>query len=206
MAADLPGADVTPTPAQRAAWAAREGLRIEGFLPPGQAEALLAALRALPHPLRASEGALGFLYGECTLVPEPDCDHPLCAFGRWWHDAGRAFVADLSGLALASPADHRVVGMHYGKGGYLDCHNDYDGQRAVAYVLGLTPAAWPWEEGGHLEFVAVEGDAEVLVERRPPGFNTLDLFDVSTGGPLHRVPILTAHHERRTISGWFLRG
>ncbi len=42
-----------------------------------------------------------------------------------------------------------------------------------------------------------------VVARRPPGFNTLDLFCVQADNMIHRVPLLTHHHERRVVVGWF---
>jgi len=78
-----------------------------------------------------------------------------------------------------------------------------DGARRVAYVLGLTRTAWPAEHGGHLEFLAVRDGAVVVTERRAPGWNTLDLFDVVGTNRLHQVPIVTADVERRAIPGWF---
>lgn len=208
-------------PALQLAWAAQRNLRVTDVLKAEVATALLAALRLQPYQLRSGPapgegpGALGFQYGECTLVPEVDCDHVTCAFARWWHGPGRTWLAHLTGMALTSPEDARIVATLYGKGCYLEAHNDFDGQRALAYVLGLTPGQWPAEEGGHLEFLAM-GAMDAVVERRPPGFNTLDIFDVSriegpggsvargpTFGPVHRIPLVTQHVERRAISGWF---
>jgi Rps23 Pro-64 3,4-dihydroxylase Tpa1-like proline 4-hydroxylase len=70
-------------------------------------------------------------------------------------------------------------------------------------VLGLTDEPWPADHGGHLEFLAVDGDALIVTERRPPGWNTLDLFDVTGTACLHQVPIVTCDVERRAITGWF---
>lgn len=198
-----PGLDL---PALATRWQASRNLRIEGFLQPEVAGLLVDAVRLQPHTLRTGNGPLTFLYGECTLIPEPACDHPTCAFARWWHTTGRVVIEGITGQRLRSPDDQRVVATHYGKGAYLDAHNDFDGQRAVAYVLGLTRSSWPAEEGGHLEFLGVEGSEVVVLERRAPGFNTLDLFEVSQNPPPHRIPIVTGHHERRAISGWFAQG
>lgn len=190
-------------PALATRWQITRNLRIDDFLVPEAAEALADALRGQPHTLRCGNGPLTFLYGECTLIPEPDCGHPTCAFARWWHGAGRGVIEGLTGRALSSPPDARVVATLYGKGCYLDTHNDFDGHRAVAYVLGLTRTRWPADEGGHLEFLGVENGEVVVRERRAPGFNTLDLFEVCGSPPPHRIPIVTRHHERRAISGWF---
>ena len=71
----------------------------------------------------------------------------------------------------------------------------------MAYVVGLSPEPWPAEEGGWLEFLG--GPDGPVLERRSPGWNTLDLFDVRRPGRWHRVPILREHRARRTIAGWF---
>jgi hypothetical protein len=43
----------------------------------------------------------------------------------------------------------------------------------------------------------------VVTERLRPGWNTLDLFDVASDPPLHRIPMVIGPHERRAFSGWF---
>ena len=95
----------------------------------------------------------------------------------------------------------RLLATLYTKGCYLAPHNDYDGTRAIAYVLGLSPRPWSAAQGGHLEFLSADGRR--VLERRAPGWNTLDLFDVHRAPPLHRVPLVTEHVERRTLTGWF---
>jgi len=40
------------------------------------------------------------------------------------------------------------------------------------------------------------------VEVRPPGWNTLDIFDVRQPTRLHEVRMVTQPLERRAISGW----
>lgn len=186
----------------QAAWRARRSLRIEGFLEDAVAREALAQLRTLPYNVAISDQAeLSFQFWRCAWTPEIACDHLLCGLGRCLHGEALAWVADVTGLALAPPADGLVVSTLYEKGSYLELHNDFGRGRAVAYFLGLCPAPWPAELGGHLELVDPATGA--VLERRPPGWNTLDLLDVRGAGAWHQVPMLREHLEWRAISGWF---
>lgn len=186
-----------------AAWQAQGSLRLEPFLADDVAGALAGALRGQEHTLQATPpSTFMFQYWAHAFVPEPACDHVLCRFGRWLWSKGAAWVSTLTGLELGPPPDRVLMATLYSKGCYLDAHNDHDGHRQVAYVLGLTADAWPAEHGGYLEFLAVEGAAIRVTERRAPGWNTLDLFDVRAPVRLHRVPMLTHAAERRAITGW----
>lgn len=191
-------------PALRAAWQERGSIRIERFLADEVAVALRDTARSTGHELTVSPpDKLAFQYWAATLVPEADCDHRLCLFGRWlWSDVV-AWVSVLTDLPLAPPEDRLLVATHYDKGSYLDAHDDWDGARKIAFVLGLTDDRWPADQGGHLEFVAADADAVRVVERRAPGWNTLDLFDVRESARTHQIPILQRRAERRAISGWF---
>lgn len=185
----------------RATWLRDRSLRLDGFLDGEVAAALRDAVRALHHPLiGASPPGFGYQYGAFASPPEDDCDHVWCQFGRWWWQGGVAWVGALTGMALAAPVDRRLVATLFQRGSFLDPHNDHDGMRRCAYVVGLTDAAWPATDGGHLEFLGADG---VVGERRPPGWNTLDLFDVTGVACLHQVPIVTRDVERRAITGWF---
>lgn len=73
----------------------------------------------------------------------------------------------------------------------------------MAFVLDFTEQRWPWEQGGYLEGLTHDDQGVTVAERRPPGFNTLDIFDLTVPNRTHRIPILTEHHERRVLSGWF---
>jgi hypothetical protein len=190
--------------ALRATWAAERSLRIDDVLADGAALALRDAVRACPHTLLMSPSdQLAFQYWVFSQVPDTDCDHVVCRAARWLWTDGVAWVAALTDLALAPPADRQLVATHYDKGSYLDCHNDWNDARKVAFVLGLTEHAGPAEEGGWLEFHAPDGDGGHVVERRPPGWNTLDLFDVRGLDHPHAVSIVTRRAERRALSGWF---
>lgn len=187
-----------------AAWRADACLRIEPCLRQDVAAALLEALRAQPYTLMATVSAhLSFQYWSFAFTPDERCDHVLCELGRWLWSDGAAWLSELTGLELGPPAERLVQSTLYTKGSYLDAHNDYDGARQVAFVFGLTRESVPEDAGGRLEFLEVDERAGVRVrERRPPGWNTLDIFDVRAPTRLHRVSLVTRPLERRAISGW----
>lgn len=178
-------------------------LRIERFLADDVIAALRDEIRLQPHELQVGDRVdFAYQYWAHGFVPDAACDHVMCRFGRWLFDDGARWIAALTGIALAPPDDGQVIATHYDRGSYLDPHNDYNGSRKVAYVLGLTDDAWPAEEGGWLEFLEADGGNVRVTERRPPGWNTLDLFDVRAPTRSHAVPLLRRRAERRAISGW----
>ena len=191
-------------PALRAQWAATRNLRIEGFLQEPLAQALLAELRELPHKLALpTVPRLKYQMACHENYPDPACEHPVCRFVHFWLGEGREQLSQFVGEALDAPPSGMVLSTLYTKGCYLDPHNDQEGSRALAFVLGLTEDSWPAEEGGWLEFLGYGPEGVRVVERRPPGWNTLDLFDVRLPGRIHRIPMLLQHRERRVLSGWF---
>jgi hypothetical protein len=199
---DPPGEEVASL---RRRWQERPSLRIERFLADEVALDLREALRQCDFDVMTpqhDEIQFRYQYGVHAQVPDEVCDHVLCGVGRWLWSDGAAWLSRLTGHALAPPDDRLLVATLYSRGSYLDPHNDVDGRRKVAFVLGLTDASWPAEDGGHLEFLAAGGGGEV-VERRAPGWNTLDLFEVVRPIHIHQVPIVTRDVERRAITGWF---
>jgi len=185
-----------------AGFAERRSLRIDGLLADDHAAALAEALAAQPFAVKTPRAAAGlrFLYLEHGFVPEDGCDHPTCRFGRWlWSDAA-ALAGRITGMTVGPPADRMVTATLYTRGCYLDPHNDTDGARRLAFVLGLTREPWPAEHGGHLEFLDPDG---AVRERRPPGWNTLDLFDVTGPDHPHQVALLDLPVLRLAVSGWF---
>lgn len=200
--------------AARRDWAATGNIRIPGFLAEDDAERLAAALRSQAFELTRSSEDM-YQYWRSDLYFDAACDHVLCGLGRWLRDEAPALVGEVTGLSLGPAPDELVTANLYAKGSFLDVHNDFGKGRAVAFVIGLTPEPWPAEEGGWLEFVdrgqawsevAVaerdRRDARVLLAR-PPGWNTLDLFDVRGQDRWHRVTIVRRHRARWTVSGWF---
>lgn len=188
----------------RRAWSASGGsLRLEQLLAPGLAATLAeAALARFPFQgfhLPAGRGPRGFFW-RCVIDlagerPEP----PL--------DAAADFVLrDLPWLALAITGrtlrvPEPIMGFcSYVKGCYLDAHEDeWVGEHATAWVVGLTRDAWPEAEGGHLTFLA--DDRTTPLGSRPPGWDTLDLYDVHPVSRWHAIPLLETHRERLTLSG-----
>lgn len=184
----------------------RRSVRVECFLDEAVAHSLRVALEHEELTIKARPSwSLGYQYFEYSFEPEADCEHELCRFGRWWRSDGVAWVESVVEQSLVPSPDGHVVSTLYTKGCYLDAHNDYDGRRAIALIIGLTREAWPAEDGGHLEFLEVRDNRVEVVERRAPGWATLDLFDVGhlDRPVLHRIPLLSKPHERRVISGWF---
>ena len=198
---DLQTADAIASLQSR--WRACASLRLEPFLAPDTASGLLTTLRRQPFTLMATVSPnLSFQYYSFALRPDDVCDHVLCDFGRWmWTDFAR-WMSSWTGLELAPPTDRLLQSSLYTKGCYLDPHNDWDGQRQVAFIIGLTPSPPEPRNGGHLEFLTTGAEGVQLAERRAPGWNTLDVFDVREPVRLHRIPLVTEPVERRAISGW----
>ena len=178
-------------------------VRIAPFLDDAVIAALREEIRAASHELQVMTRIdFAYQYWQHTYVPDEACDHVMCRFGRWLWSDGAAWIADYTGIACAAPPERQVVATHYDKGSFLDPHNDTNNERKVAFVLGLTIDTWPAEEGGWLEFLSSDGVAVSVAERRPPGWNTLDVFDVRAPTRSHAIPIVRRRAERRAISGW----
>jgi hypothetical protein len=182
---------------------ATSSLRIDDVLADDAATALADALAVQPFALKSPRGPLRFLYFEHAFVPEPGCDHVTCSAGRWLWSEAAELAGAIAGRPLAPPADRMVTATLYSRGCYLDPHNDTDESRSVAFVLGLTRERWPAERGGYLEFLTTTAGQVGVRERRAPGWNTLDLFDVRTPAHIHRIPLLQEPVLRVAISGWF---
>ena len=180
-------------------------IRIEDVLAPDIVESLLDEVRKQPHSLIARAGLdISFQYWTYAFVPDEECDHILCRLGRWlFHDAC-TWLSKVTDMDLAPPPDNQVVATHYTKGSHLSTHNDFDGKRRVAFIFGLThPDHIPTEPDGHLDLLTAQHSGIQIRQRRPPGWNSLDLFDVTGKAQLHRVNMLRTHAERRAFTGWF---
>jgi hypothetical protein len=186
----------------RETWTRAGSLRVERALDDAATREVLEAVRREPHEVSLpDEPPLRFQLWKWVGRPEPACDHTLCRLGRFIATDLRAWAEQVTGLPLAPAPDGLVASVLMTKGSYLDAHDDWGRGRAVAYVLGLTEAPWDEQDGGWLELLA--GPDGPALERRPPGWATIDLLDVREPGRWHRVPILREHHARRTITGWF---
>jgi Rps23 Pro-64 3,4-dihydroxylase Tpa1-like proline 4-hydroxylase len=194
--------DAATTADHRARWAESGGcLRIERALRPGLADALEPALLELPFtPHRQDDAHARCFFWRCIV----DGRAPLPAP---WDGLAEAVLRDLPAL-LGAITGRSVQGLvepwlpvcRYRKGCYLDPHEDHGVGQATAFVLGLTRASWPAERGGWLTFLGP--DRATVLERRPPGWDTLDLYDVRPVERWHEVPLLQDDVERFTVSGW----
>ena len=199
-----------PKTVQRLAaiWQRRGSIRLAPLMAEEDAQRVLAALNAQSFSLYAPEpGTFRYQFWVRSFTPEDDALAPvLAAFGRWLLSDVVALCAAITGQVLAPADDRKLLAALYSRGCYLDPHNDSDGARRVAYVVGLTEDCWPASEGGHLEFLSVAQGVVTVTERRPPGWNSLDLFDVFERQPLHQVPPLLTDRARRVFAGWFYGG
>jgi hypothetical protein len=190
----------------RDAFVARGGnLRIADVLAPELADAVQRALDALPFaPYLANDAHVRCFFWRCTVeipeAPAPPLPEPLDRLALFLERDLPWLAQELSGRAIAGHVKPWICACRYTKGSYLDAHFDQGVEQAIAYVLGLTRTSWPAEQGGHLEFL--ERDRETVVERREPGWNTLDVFLVHPIERWHRVPLLLEHARRLTVSGW----
>ncbi|MCO5171199.1 MAG: 2OG-Fe(II) oxygenase [Planctomycetes bacterium] len=185
--------------------AAGGSVRVSDVLAPGLADALPGLLLSLPFSAHHVQDAhVRCFFWRCVIVPPPEgpgaLPPPLDLLGRFVLEDLPALASAITGRPVRGPVEACLPVCLYRKGSYLDAHEDHGLDRAVAFVLGLTRASWPAEAGGHLEFLA--DDREAVLERRPPGFDTLDLYDVRPVVRWHRVPLLVEHVERLTVSGW----
>ena len=179
-------------------------IRIENILEPALTEELREAVREQPHTLMSRATLdISFQYWAYAFTPEADCDHVMCRFGRWLFGDGSAWLSKVTDMDLVRSRDNLVVATHYTKGSHLGVHNDFDGKRRVAFVFGLTPPEQHLPvPDGHLDFLAVDDGGVHMRERRAPGWNTLDVFDVTGTARLHRINIVRTHAERRAFTGW----
>ncbi len=186
----------------QAQWQAERCLRIEDFMDGAAAREIRDALRAEAHTLTSEPAwVLSYQFFRFSWQAEENCDHGICRFGRWWKTDAVAWINRLTGRDLVVDPHKMMHATLYGKGCFLEPHNDYDGRRQIAYVVGLTEDSWPRTEGGHLEMLRAD-----RVEHQAPGFGSLDLFDVSdeATAPTHRIPLLTRPVERRAFGGWLV--
>ncbi len=186
----------------QAQWRATKNIRIDPFLADEVVRELRDAFREQVFELTSEPGwSLSYQYFRYGFQPESDCDHAICRFGRWLETEGVAFIRRLTERDVIVDPTNSLQTTLYGKGCFLEAHNDYDGYRKITYVIGLTEDRWDSGIGGHLEML-VGGE----VACRPPGFGSVDLFDVSTEevAPTHRIPLVTQPLERRVVVGWLV--
>jgi hypothetical protein len=188
-------------PAARAELAARwrehRSLRIAGALEPGIAAELAARVAALPVVPVADPAGNGVWWG-CTvaLPPLPDPQLPECFYRivRFFDDDLPELARAITGRRLAPPRRGRFDVRIWRKGSFAD-GAPLVPPAALEAVLGLTAASWPEAWGGSVELLDADG---AVIERRPPGFDTLDLTE---GTPPMRTTLLTRHVAVLTVHG-----
>jgi hypothetical protein len=185
-------------------WRVRPNLRIHDFLAPERAEELHRALssRAL-YFHTTGPGAFRYQYWADSIHLDDEAEPVAASFARWLYSEGMAWVSEWTGLTLRPPSDRKFLTTLYTRGCYLDPHNDTDGSRSIAFVVGMTREQWPVEEGGSLEFLECGSQNIRIAESRAPGFNTIDLFSVYDQSFIHRVRMLRGDRYRRVLAGWF---
>lgn len=127
-------------------------------------------------------------------TPDQDMLHAFAEFMR--SDAVLAFIRKVTGKTAILYAD--AQGTAYHTGDFLTGHDDdVEGKnRALAYVMGLTPE-WRVEWGGLLLFHEADGRVSGLA----PRFNCLNMFALPV---LHSVSQVTpfAGGVRYAVTGW----
>jgi hypothetical protein len=163
-------------------------VRLDDVLPPGIAAELAAWLPRLPLGVETAPAGAGVWWGcEVALPPVSDPQTPACVFAlaRFLDDDVPARIAASTGKALAHDKPRSFAVRVWRKGSFADEAAGAPG--TVDAILGLTGARWPAAWGGALE---------VGGERRPPGWDTLDLLD---GASPRAVTLLTRHVAVVTI-------
>jgi hypothetical protein len=170
--------------------------RICDVLVPGLAAELAAWLGRLPIAACWDPASRELSWRASLRMPEvadpqlPPCLFQLVDFLE--HELGPIAEA-IAGrpLRVLEPrvADLRVLR----KGSYADGARTDVPAGGMAAVIGLTGACWPAEWGGHTELLGAD---DVVLLRRAPGWDTLDLVDA--GQPL-RVPLVLRHVESLAV-------
>ena len=184
----------------RAAWSENASVRVEPLFLEVHAARFLAGLRIVEHaPIQHFDSKEGFQAWRFGWVPgTDDCDHPLCILGRWLSGDGLNWVSALTGLDLTPASDPTLFSDRAAKATYFEPYNDACNDRVVALRLHFTPATWPAEWGGHLELL--DGPEGEVVDRLPPAWNAVDLFDVRGPSAWRRLPLIQKHMEGYTVS------
>ena len=184
-------------------WQRTRNLRLTSLFEPQAFQAVYQALPFLPFSLAySSQADFGYRYWKAPFANRATTHASLQPLIDWLLGPGTDWVAELTHSPIQPPQWDGLAACLFTKGSYLERHNDRDGSRAIAFVIGLTPETWPAQDGGHLRFYASDS-APHFTEERPPGYNTLDLFDVEAGACWHSVSMLRHHRQRYTLSGWF---
>ena len=182
-------------------WRRDESIRIEGILPDDVAHQWAQTILRCPlrSYLQHDEHIRCFMW-RCTFTPDT-LPTELMATADWVNHTLPHYLSELTGLNIGALQPPSLPLAVFRKGSYLDTHNDFGNGPSIAWVLGLTSEPWTDEDGGCLEFMA-DQHSETVIERRLPGFNTLDVYTVFPHPRWHRVSIVKTHKHRVTISSW----
>lgn len=175
-------------PAEVARWDNSRKTELRDFLRKGAAE------------------AKGFLYNGFKMTETWGSngapDTALGRFNTFLH--GREMIDTISAITGDTSFDSAFAqATCYVPGHYLTRHldNPSSGKRKFAFVWGFT-RTWEPDWGGLLQFFSPD---KLPTDSLSPGYNTLDLFDVSHW---HSVTYVTpfAPKQRLAVSGWFIDG
>jgi SM-20-related protein len=162
----------------------------------GELDATLAA---------AAAKADGFAYHGVRMTEAWRHGAPPTPLGRF-HDAlmSPAVFEAIRTITGEQTFDNAFVqATRYLPGHYLPRHLDdpRGANRKLAFVWGFTPK-WDPDWGGLLQFYS---DRQTPADALTPGWNTLDLFDVSHW---HAVTYVAPYAQapRLALSGWFVKG
>jgi SM-20-related protein len=155
--------------------------------------------------LQAASRAEGFAYFGYRMTEQWQSGAPDTALGRFYAALqGEDVIAAIRSITGASTFDGVFAqATDYRPGHYLTRHlDDPKGEhRKFAFVWGFT-RTWDPDWGGLLQFFDDDG---LPTHSYSPGFNTLDLFDVSH---VHSVTLIAPYalNPRHAVSGWFVKG
>jgi Rps23 Pro-64 3,4-dihydroxylase Tpa1-like proline 4-hydroxylase len=87
---------------------------------------------------------------------------------------------------------------------YLLCHDDYLGDRKIAYILYLSEN-WKVEDGGSLDLFDTDenGRPKNVVKSLLPEYNSLIFFEVVNNSYHQVAEVMTGTKSRWSINGWF---
>ncbi len=156
--------------------------------------------RIMQTVLSEARDRFQFLYNSYPMITayreKRAPDHPL-------HDMVEVLNGPIMDLVKRVTGDSRPVKADaqatlYAPGHFLTRHNDTEGSRLYAYVMGFA-RNWRAEWGAQLQFLREDGGVE---ESLVPSFNTLTLFSVPQLHHVSHVPVF-APIGRFAITGWF---
>lgn len=186
-----------PDPETRASlfalWSELSTIRLESALAPGLAAELHVHASRLPLGIaRTHEGVSWRTDVVVPSVADPQLPEPFYRFVQLLHIDLPALIADVTNRRVAIAVPRRFTVAAYRKGSWVEEHENTP-PGSIRCSIGISAGQWPVEWGGHDEWFDERG---VLVARRPPVMDAIDLADASL---YRRVAVLTHHVERLEI-------